>query len=67
MDENSGEVTANRLKVHDYLGIAFDFTEKEKVKINMGKYVERIWYGFNYVWGEYFWKVNIKILGKKEN
>ena len=42
MDENSGEVTANRLKVHDYLGIAFDFTEKEKVKINMGKYVERI-------------------------
>ena len=39
---NNGDVNANRGKVHDYLGMAFDFTEKEKVEINMEGYVERM-------------------------
>ena len=34
-----GEVKANRWKVHEYLGITFDFTEKEKVKIKMDNYI----------------------------
>ena len=35
-----GEVKANRGKVHEYLGMTFDFTEKENTKINMDNYVE---------------------------
>ena len=33
---------ANRGKVHEYLGMTFNFTEKLKVKNNMDDYVERI-------------------------
>ena len=39
---NHGEMKANRGKVHEYLGITFDFTEKVKVKINMDNYVEKM-------------------------
>ena len=35
-----GEVKATRGKVHDYLGMIFDFSEKGKLKINMSKYVK---------------------------
>ena len=34
------EVKANRGKVHEYLGMTFDFTEKENTKIKMDNYVE---------------------------
>jgi hypothetical protein len=34
-----GEVKATRGKVHDYLGMRFDFSEKGKVKIDMTDYV----------------------------
>ena len=37
-----GEVNANRGKVHEYLGMTFDFTEKVKVKIKVDEYVEKI-------------------------
>ena len=37
-----GEVNSNRGKVHDYLGMTFDFTEKVRLKIKMGDYVERV-------------------------
>ena len=37
-----GKVKANRRKVHNYLGMNFDFTEEAKVKINMDDYVERM-------------------------
>ena len=37
-----GEVNSNRGKLHDYLVIYFDFTEKEKVKIIVDDYVERM-------------------------
>ena len=39
---NNGEVKSNWGKVHKYLGMNFDFTEKVKVKINMDDYVERM-------------------------
>ena len=35
-----GEVKANRGKVHEYLGMTFDFTKKRKVKTNMDDYAE---------------------------
>jgi hypothetical protein len=35
-----GEVKATRGKVHDYLGMTFDFSEKGKVKIDMIDYME---------------------------
>ena len=34
------ELKANKGKVHQYLGMKFDFTEKGKVKIKMDNYVE---------------------------
>ena len=34
------EVKANRGKVHEYLGMTFDFTEKANTKIKMDNYVE---------------------------
>ena len=37
-----GEVKSNRGKLHDYLVIYFDFTEKEKVKMKMDDYVKSI-------------------------
>ena len=37
-----GEVKANKGKVHVYLGMTFDFTEKSKVKIKMDNYFKRI-------------------------
>ena len=40
--EKSGEVKANRGKLHEYLGMNFYFIEKEKVKIYIYKYVERM-------------------------
>ena len=40
--ENNGKVKSNRGKVHEYLGMNFDFTGKVKVKINMDYYVERM-------------------------
>ena len=39
---NHGEVNANWGKVHEELGINFDFKEKAKVKINMENYIERM-------------------------
>ena len=45
MNSNYGkhdEVKANRNKVHDYLGMPFDFTDKGKVKIKMDEYAERM-------------------------
>ena len=38
----NGEVKVNKGKVHKYLGMTADFTEKGKLKINMNDYVERI-------------------------
>ena len=35
-----GEVKTTRGKVHDYLGMKFDFSERGKVKIDMVKYIE---------------------------
>jgi hypothetical protein len=35
-----GEVAIHRGKIHDYLGMEIDFSEKGKVKIGMTKYVE---------------------------
>ena len=43
MNQNHGkndEVKTNIGKVHEYLGINFDFTSNAKVKINMDDYVE---------------------------
>ena len=45
MSHNYGkrvEVKSNRLKLHEYLRMTFDFTEKEKVKMKMDNYVERM-------------------------
>ena len=39
---NHGEVKSNRENVQTCLEITFAFTEKSKVKIKIGKYVERI-------------------------
>ena len=36
-----GEVTATRGKVHDYLGMMFDFRTKGEVKIDMSEYVKK--------------------------
>jgi hypothetical protein len=35
-----GKVTTTRGKIHDYLGMTFDFSEKKKVKVDMIKYME---------------------------
>ena len=35
-----GKVTCTRGPVHEYLGMSFDFSEKGKVLIDMGKYIE---------------------------
>ena len=35
-----GDVTQHRGKVHDYLGMNFDFSDKGKVKIDMIDYVK---------------------------
>mgnify|MGYP002176679840 FL=1 len=35
-----GPVTAHRGKIHQYLGMEIDYSEDNKVKINMSKYVE---------------------------
>ena len=35
-----GKVKSNLGKVHDYLGMKFDFTMKEHVKIDMSEYIE---------------------------
>ena len=37
-----GEVKANRGKIHDFLGMTFDFTTKDEVKVRMEDYVERM-------------------------
>jgi hypothetical protein len=37
-----GEVKATRGKVHDYLGMIFDYTEPGKVKISMVDYMEKV-------------------------
>jgi hypothetical protein len=36
---NLAETTGN---VHDYLGMIFDFSEREKVKINMTQYLSKV-------------------------
>ena len=36
-----GEVVATRGKVHDYLGMVFDYRTKGKVKIDMSDYVKK--------------------------
>ena len=38
--DKNGEVNTNRGRLHEYLRTTSDFLEKEKVKINMDKYVE---------------------------
>ena len=38
----NGEVKENIGKLHGYLGMNFDFTEKVNVEINMDDYVERM-------------------------
>ena len=40
--DKHGEVKANKVKVHEYLEITFDFTEKVKVEIKMDDYFERM-------------------------
>ena len=40
--DKHGEVNSNRGKLHEYLGMTFDFTEKWNVKIYMDEYVEMI-------------------------
>ena len=45
MNKNYGsycEVKESRGKIHDYLGMKFDFTEKGKVKIRMEEYVKNM-------------------------
>ena len=37
-----GEVKATRGKVHDYLSMKIDFSDKGKVKIDMTEYTEKI-------------------------
>ena len=37
-----GEVKATRDKLHNYLGLLFDFRTKGKVCINMGKYMRKM-------------------------
>ena len=39
---NNCEVKENIGKLHEYLGMNFDFTEKVNVEINMDDYVERM-------------------------
>ena len=41
-DGKHGELKARRGKVHKYLGMTFDFTEKSKVKVKMDGYVQRM-------------------------
>ena len=36
-----GKVKSNRGKIHDYLGMKFDFTKKGHVKIDMSEYIEQ--------------------------
>ena len=38
---NYGEVVATRGKVHDYLGMTFDYRRKGKVQIDMSEYVKK--------------------------
>ena len=38
----NGEMKANRGKVHKYLGMKFNFTEKGRVRISMDNCVEKI-------------------------
>ena len=38
--DKHGEVKADIGKVHEYLGMSFDLTEKGNVKIKMDNYVE---------------------------
>ena len=35
-------MATHRGKVHDYLGMIFDFSEKEKVIVNMIEYIKTI-------------------------
>ena len=37
-----GKVTAHQGKVHNYLGMIIDYTEKGKVKIDMVKYIKKM-------------------------
>jgi len=37
-----GKIKAHQGKVHDYLGMMLDYTEKGKVKINMTKYIKEM-------------------------
>ena len=39
-DEEIGKMKASRGKIHDYLGMVFDFSNKGKVKISMKEYVK---------------------------
>jgi hypothetical protein len=39
---NEAPLTITRGKMHDYLGMALDYTEKGKVKIKMIDYLERM-------------------------
>ena len=75
--DNNGKVNSNRGKVHKYLGMNFDFTEKVKSKTNMNYYVERMINAFptkisnsdtalNPYGKNIFEKVNRRRLGKKE-
>ncbi len=41
-EDGSGKMKVSRGKVHEYLGMTFDFTTKNLVKISMIKYVKEI-------------------------
>ena len=47
-----GKVKALRGKVHDYLGMKFDFSEKGKVKVSMNEYTQQMIDDFSVVIGE---------------
>jgi hypothetical protein len=39
---NEFPITITRVKVHDYLGVTLDYSEKGKVKIKMMDYVDKM-------------------------
>ena len=42
LEKEFGEMKKNRSKVHEYLGMSFDFSEASKVKINMKKFLNEV-------------------------
>ncbi len=40
-------LTYHNGKVHDYLGVDFDYTKRKKLKVLMIKYIDKIFKGFS--------------------